>query len=161
MPYRTLLLALVLLLFASAAGAETDRELRLADYGFASLERNPSSFSPFLDGRHLFLGPDGQMNVREISKFSKKDADKLGVEVSRLASSRVSAGDRSEPTPMTRTEAAMDSDPSGAALSAPLGPPSGFVCPDCSGALFVVAEKPVLRFRCRIGGAWRGSGKPA
>src|SRR5271165_7533139 len=37
---------------------EIIRDLRLADYGFASVERNPSSFSPFLDGRHLFLGPD-------------------------------------------------------------------------------------------------------
>src|SRR5438128_7109696 len=45
---------------------EIIRELRLADYGFASVERNPSSFSPFLDGRHLFLGPDQQMNLREI-----------------------------------------------------------------------------------------------
>ena len=30
---------------------EIIRELRLADYGFASVERNPSSFSPFADGR--------------------------------------------------------------------------------------------------------------
>src|SRR5271157_5864835 len=54
---------------------EIIRELRLADYGFASVERNPSSFSPFKDGRHLFLGPDEGMNVREIAKFSKKDAE--------------------------------------------------------------------------------------
>jgi phytoene dehydrogenase-like protein len=54
---------------------EITRDLRLADYGFASIERDPSSFSPFLDGRHLFLGPDSQMNLREISKFSKKDAE--------------------------------------------------------------------------------------
>src|SRR5450631_2663214 len=54
---------------------EIIRDLRLADYGFASVERDPSSFSPFLDGRHLFLGPDAQMNLREIAKFSKKDAD--------------------------------------------------------------------------------------
>src|SRR6202162_3739038 len=53
---------------------EIIRELRLADYGYASVERNPSSFSPFMDGRHLFLGPDAQANLREISKFSKKDA---------------------------------------------------------------------------------------
>src|ERR1700741_3902983 len=45
---------------------EIIRDLRLADYGFAVLERNPSSFSPFMDGRHLFLGPDGQQNLREI-----------------------------------------------------------------------------------------------
>jgi phytoene dehydrogenase-like protein len=54
---------------------EIIRDLRLKDYGFELCERNPSSFSPFLDGRHLFLGPDQGMNVREISKFSKKDAE--------------------------------------------------------------------------------------
>src|SRR6516165_5769706 len=50
-------------------------ELRLKDYGFAVLERNPSSFTPFLDGRYLFLGADQAMNVREIAKFSAKDAE--------------------------------------------------------------------------------------
>ncbi len=54
---------------------EIIRELRLADYGFASVERDPSSFSPFMDGRHLFLGPDSRMNLNEISKFSKRDAE--------------------------------------------------------------------------------------
>ena len=54
---------------------EIIRELRLADYGFASVERNPSSFSPFMDGRHLFLGPDSRMNLNEISKFSERDAE--------------------------------------------------------------------------------------
>ena len=34
------------------------RDLRLADYGFALLERNPSSFSPFPDGRYLMMGAD-------------------------------------------------------------------------------------------------------
>jgi phytoene dehydrogenase-like protein len=51
------------------------RELRMADYGFALIERNPSSFTPFPDGRHLFLGPDAKMNLEEIAKFSKKDAE--------------------------------------------------------------------------------------
>src|ERR1700690_589553 len=37
---------------------EIIRDLRLRDYGFEVVERNPSSFSPFHDGRHLFLGPD-------------------------------------------------------------------------------------------------------
>ncbi|MCI0638960.1 MAG: NAD(P)/FAD-dependent oxidoreductase [Gemmataceae bacterium] len=53
---------------------EITRDLRLADYGFACIERNPSSFSPFPDGRYLLLGPDAQLNQREISKFSAKDA---------------------------------------------------------------------------------------
>src|SRR5262249_31330424 len=34
-----------------------------------------SAVSRFRDGRHLFLGPDHDMNLREISKFSKKDAE--------------------------------------------------------------------------------------
>jgi phytoene dehydrogenase-like protein len=54
---------------------EIIRDLRLHDYGFAVLERNPSSFTPFHDGRYLLLGPDRQMNVEQIGKFSKKDAD--------------------------------------------------------------------------------------
>ena len=48
----------------------------------------------------------------------------------------------------------MDENTSDAVLGPPVGPPSGFVCPDCSGALFLVGERPVLRFRCRIGHAW-------
>src|ERR1700722_17298612 len=55
--------------------ADIVRELRLADHGCAVLERNPSSFTPFPDGRHLLLGPDGAMNRREIAKFSVRDAE--------------------------------------------------------------------------------------
>ena len=51
------------------------KDLRLQSYGFEVLERSPSSFSPFEDGRHLLLGPDGAMNFREISKFSTRDAE--------------------------------------------------------------------------------------
>jgi phytoene dehydrogenase-like protein len=54
---------------------EIIHDLRLADHGFAVLERNPSSFTPFPDGRHLLLGPDGAMNRREIAKFSARDAE--------------------------------------------------------------------------------------
>jgi phytoene dehydrogenase-like protein len=54
---------------------EIVRDLRLADHGFAVVERDPSSFTPFPDGRHLFLGPDGAMNRREIAKFSPRDAE--------------------------------------------------------------------------------------
>jgi len=54
---------------------EIIKELRLADYGFAVLERNPSSFSPFPDGRSLLLGPDGDWTRREIAKFSPRDAE--------------------------------------------------------------------------------------
>jgi phytoene dehydrogenase-like protein len=54
---------------------EIVKDLKLREYGFESLERNPSSFSPFPDGRYLLMGPDDQLNHREISKFSPKDAD--------------------------------------------------------------------------------------
>ncbi len=55
---------------------EIVRDLRLRDYGFEVLERNPASFSPFPDGRYLMLGGDPQANVAEISKFSAADAAK-------------------------------------------------------------------------------------
>src|SRR5271168_1620701 len=54
---------------------EITRDLRLHDYGFESLERNPSSFSPFPDDRYLLMGPDTQLNQREIGKFSARDAE--------------------------------------------------------------------------------------
>jgi phytoene dehydrogenase-like protein len=54
---------------------EISRDLHLADHGFAVLERNPSSFSPSPDGRHLLLGPDGAMTRREIARFSARDAE--------------------------------------------------------------------------------------
>ncbi len=54
---------------------EIIRDLRLADHGFALVERNPSSFTPFPDGRYLMLGPERAMNLREIAKFSARDAE--------------------------------------------------------------------------------------
>ncbi|KAH9663184.1 Amino oxidase domain-containing protein [Citrus sinensis] len=51
------------------------KELELARHGMKLLKRNPSSFTPCLDGRYLLLGPDKQLNHSEISKFSERDAD--------------------------------------------------------------------------------------
>ncbi len=56
---------------------EIIRDLELARHGFEMLPRNPSSFTPFPDGRSLLLGPDKELTRREISKFSAKDADAL------------------------------------------------------------------------------------
>jgi phytoene dehydrogenase-like protein len=53
---------------------EIIRDLALPSFGFEVLERDPSSFSPFEDGRFLMLGPEPGMNVREIGKFSARDA---------------------------------------------------------------------------------------
>jgi len=50
-------------------------DLRLRPYGLKILPRNPSSFTPLLEGRSLLLGPDTVSNQRELSKFSPRDAD--------------------------------------------------------------------------------------
>jgi phytoene dehydrogenase-like protein len=54
---------------------EITEELKLEDHGFKLLAREPSSFSPFHDGRYLMMGGDKEKNRREIGKFSEKDAD--------------------------------------------------------------------------------------
>jgi phytoene dehydrogenase-like protein len=54
---------------------EIVRDLRLPEHGFEVLERNPSSFTPFPDGRSLLLGPDAALTRQEIAKFSSRDAD--------------------------------------------------------------------------------------
>src|SRR5205807_3254747 len=54
---------------------EIVRDLELKRHGFAMLPRNPSSFTPFPDGRYLLLGPDAGLNRKEIGKFSQHDAE--------------------------------------------------------------------------------------
>src|SRR5688500_11187763 len=54
---------------------EIIRDLELVKHGFEMLPRSPSSFSPFPDGRYLMMGPDHDMTLREIAKFSPKDAE--------------------------------------------------------------------------------------
>jgi phytoene dehydrogenase-like protein len=54
---------------------EVERELELARHGYKVLPRNPSSFTPFEDGRSLLMGPDAELNRREIAKFSARDAE--------------------------------------------------------------------------------------
>lgn len=56
---------------------EIIRELELKRHGFELLPRDPSSFTPFPDGRSLMMGRDPQLNRREIGKFSERDADAL------------------------------------------------------------------------------------
>lgn len=50
-------------------------DLRLKQYGLTILPRDPSSFTPLLDGRSLLLGPDMVASQREIAKFSQQDAE--------------------------------------------------------------------------------------
>jgi phytoene dehydrogenase-like protein len=51
------------------------RDLKLASYGYEVLARDPSSFTPFPDGRSLMMGPDADLTRREIAKFSARDAE--------------------------------------------------------------------------------------
>jgi phytoene dehydrogenase-like protein len=50
------------------------RDLKLASYGYEVLARDPSSFTPFPDGRSLTMGPDADLTRKEIAKFSACDA---------------------------------------------------------------------------------------
>ena len=54
---------------------EIINDLRLKKYGFQLLPRNPSSFTPFPDGRYLLMGPNREKTRQEIAKFSIKDAE--------------------------------------------------------------------------------------
>ncbi len=51
-------------------------DLRLAGYGYQVLARDPSSFTPFPDGRSLLMGPDADLTRKEIAKFSVRDAER-------------------------------------------------------------------------------------
>ncbi|XP_058766564.1 uncharacterized protein LOC131640171 [Vicia villosa] len=59
-------------------------ELDLAKHGLKLLKRNPSSFTPCLDGRYLLLGPDKDLNHSQISKFSQADAEAYPIYESQL-----------------------------------------------------------------------------
>ncbi len=51
------------------------RDLELERHGLRLLPRSPSSFTPLADGRSLVLGPEAEVNAREIARFSKRDAE--------------------------------------------------------------------------------------
>lgn len=54
---------------------EIIEDLQLKQNGLRILPRNPSSFTPARDGRHLLLGPDQAFNQQQIAKFSQRDAE--------------------------------------------------------------------------------------
>ncbi|MEO8026507.1 MAG: NAD(P)/FAD-dependent oxidoreductase [Bryobacteraceae bacterium] len=51
------------------------RELELAKYGYKVDAKDPAFFSPFPDGRYLFMWQDRAKTLAEIAKFSKRDAE--------------------------------------------------------------------------------------
>ncbi len=54
---------------------EIIHDLKLKENGLKILPRNPSSFTPMADERHLMLGPDMKQNQQQIGKFSGRDAE--------------------------------------------------------------------------------------
>jgi len=51
------------------------RELELERFGYHVDAKDPAFFSPFPDGRYLFMWQDRARTLSEIAKFSKRDAD--------------------------------------------------------------------------------------
>ena len=51
------------------------RELELERFGYRVDAKDPAFFSPFPDGRHLFMWQDRAKTIAEIAKFSKPDAE--------------------------------------------------------------------------------------
>ncbi|MBM4000376.1 MAG: NAD(P)/FAD-dependent oxidoreductase [Planctomycetes bacterium] len=70
--YRVSAAAYVISLFLP----EIIRDLRLKPYGLDILPRNPSSFTPLLDGRSLVMGPDERATCESIGRFSRTDAER-------------------------------------------------------------------------------------
>jgi phytoene dehydrogenase-like protein len=56
---------------------EIIRDLDLPRHGLSLLPRDPSSFTPFPDGRSLLMGPDRAFTRRQVATFSARDADAL------------------------------------------------------------------------------------
>src|SRR5277367_1331323 len=50
------------------------RDLELERFGYKVDAKDPAFFSPFPDGRYLFMWQDGAKTVEEIAKFSRHDA---------------------------------------------------------------------------------------
>src|SRR2546422_8749833 len=50
------------------------RDLELERFGYEILPKDPAFFSPFPDGRHLFVWRDDQATAAEITRFSSRDA---------------------------------------------------------------------------------------
>ncbi len=53
------------------------RELELERFGYRVDAKDPAFFSPFPDGRHLFMWQDRQKTLTEFAKFSQHDAEVL------------------------------------------------------------------------------------
>jgi phytoene dehydrogenase-like protein len=60
---------------SSLMQARVVRELELERFGYRVDAKDPAFFSPFPDGRYLFMWQDREATLKEIAKFSKRDAE--------------------------------------------------------------------------------------
>jgi phytoene dehydrogenase-like protein len=60
---------------ASLMQEKVVRDLELERFGYRVDAKDPAFFSPFPDGRHLFMWQDRQKTLAEIAKFSTRDAE--------------------------------------------------------------------------------------
>src|SRR5919198_1082707 len=51
------------------------QDLELPKYGYHVDAKDPAFFSPFPDGRYLYMWQDRKRTLEEIAKFSKRDAE--------------------------------------------------------------------------------------
>jgi phytoene dehydrogenase-like protein len=54
---------------------EIVRDLELKKFGYHVYPKDPPFFTPFPDGRHLFMWQDSARTIAEIARFSKHDAE--------------------------------------------------------------------------------------
>ena len=60
---------------ASLLQEKVVRDLELPRFGYTVDAKDPAFFSPFPDGRHLFMWQDRAKTLEEIAKFSSRDAE--------------------------------------------------------------------------------------
>jgi phytoene dehydrogenase-like protein len=63
---------------------EVIRDLELPRFGYQVMAKDPPSFTPFPDGRCLFLWQDQRRSCEEIARFARRDAETYPAYVARL-----------------------------------------------------------------------------